>query len=110
MKLLFLMYSGNVRHFESEEILGKTSALGMTTLFFNLVYIFVLISSRCPSQPNNNSCKFIVPYLLVTEWLYLLHCENPWQKCLFLQLFSLFNYLKTQHRFCYCQILVKKYS
>jgi len=41
MKLLLLVYSGNVRHLESKEILGKTSALSMTTLFLNLVYIVV---------------------------------------------------------------------
>jgi len=28
------MYSGNVRHFESEEILGKTSALGYDYAIF----------------------------------------------------------------------------
>jgi hypothetical protein len=84
MELVLLMYSGHIRLFENEEILGKTSALGMTTVFFNLVYIVVLISSRCPSQPNNHSCKFIVPYLLVILWLYVINCENPRQKCLFL--------------------------
>jgi len=102
------MYSGNLRHFESKEILGKISALGMTTLFFSLVYIVVLISSRCPSQPNNHTRKFIVSYLLVTEWLYVIHCENPWQKYLFVQLFPFSNYLKTQRRFCYYRILVNK--
>ena len=39
------MQTGNVRHFESEEILGKTSALCMSTPFLNLVFIVVLISS-----------------------------------------------------------------